>query len=292
MGLCRDFSKSNATIVNTVKANKPDILWIDKGLIVNPKTLIKARQYHPKIVIVSYSPDDMLNPDNQTSQYLKSIPLYDLHVTTKSYNVPELTDLGAKDVLFVGNAFCTQMHQNQLLSSTEKQYWGGEVGFVGSYEKERAESILFLAKNKIQVKVWGLWPASWVSRLSRHGVITSGTNLVGTDYSKAISAFDINLNFLRKVNRDLQTTRSIEIPACGGFMLAERTAEHQSLFKEGEEAAYFDSNEELLQKIRYYQTHPIERDKIQEAGFRRCTSSYSNEKRLESVLTYINEPKK
>ena len=31
------------------------------------------------------------------------------------------------------------------------------------------------------------------------------------DYAKAICAFDINLCFLRKCNRDKQTTRSIEM---------------------------------------------------------------------------------
>lgn len=231
----------------------------------------------------------MLNPDNQTPQYLNAIPLYDLHVTTKSYNVPELTEMGANDVLFVGNAFCPQTHKKQILTVAEKEYWGGAVGFVGSYEKQRAESILFLAKHGIKIRVWGRWPAEWVTKLAQHGVVIVGKNLVGIDYAKAICALDINLNFLRKVNRDVQTTRSIEIPACGGFMLAERTLEHQELFQEGEEADYFESNEELLQKIRYYQNTPAERKKIQEAGFQRCVKSYSNEHRLAFVLTHINE---
>ena len=58
--------------------------------------------------------------------------------------------------------------------------------------------------------------------------------------------------FLRKVNRDKITTRSIEIPACRGFMLAERTKAHENLFQENIEADLFSNNNELYEKIKYF----------------------------------------
>jgi spore maturation protein CgeB len=109
--------------------------------------------------------------------------------------------------------------------------------------------------------------------------------VIEDDYAAAISATRINLAFLRKSNRDLQTTRSVEIPACGGFMLAERTAEHQELFAEGFEAAYFEGAEELIAKTNYYLAHEDERARIACAARRRCLrDDYSYAGRLRAAI--------
>ena len=112
--------------------------------------------------------------------------------------------------------------------------------------------------------------------------IVGYTSLMGDDETEAFE--------LIKQNRDLQTTRTFEIPACGAFMLAERTDEHLRLFEEGKEAAYFGSEGELLDKVRYYLDHEGERKTIAAAGRKRCLDSgYSHHDRLKYMLRRITE---
>jgi spore maturation protein CgeB len=113
-------------------------------------------------------------------------------------------------------------------------------------------------------------------------------SLFGETYSKAINSFDINLCFLRRANRDRQTTRTFEIPACGSFMLAERTDEHVQLFDEGQEAEFFGSTDELFEKVRFYLTHEDIRQKIAQRGRQRCLRfGYDYRSRMRKMLEQV-----
>jgi spore maturation protein CgeB len=274
----------NRTILRRLKERAYDILWVDKGQFIRPDTLRKARKISPGIIIVFYSPDDMTgNKANQTQAFLDDLPLLDYFVTTKSYCVNELKALGCRQVILTGNAFDQATHRPMEISREERQRIGGAVGFVGQYEEDRGRQMIALAQAGVPVRVWGY---TWEKCPERPECLTlENRPLWAEDYSKAICAFDINLCFLRKANRDLQTTRSVEIPACGAFMLGERSSEHLELFEEGKEAEFFDTTEELIDKTKYYLAHDAIRRKIAQAGRERCLKSgYSNHDRMRSVL--------
>ncbi|WDF68990.1 glycosyltransferase [Sphingobacterium oryzagri] len=262
-----------------------DVLWIDKGITINPDTLAHVRRLSPKTKIVSYSPDNMALKHNQSQNYLKCVPLYDVHFTTKSYILEDLKKLGAVRVEFTTKHYEQTFHYERDLAKEEMDRLGGDVGFIGAWEKERCESILYLVNNGIKVKVYG--DGKWNDYKNIENLeIKPG--VYSEDYSKALQSFKISLCFLRKMNHDLQTSRTMEIPACGGFMLAERTIEHLELFEEGEEAEYFSSNEELLEKCRYYLINDDKRRSIAKGGKNRCaTSGYSNEESIRRMLKIV-----
>lgn len=281
-----DQMKANAKIKALVSKNEYDVVWIDKGVTINRSTLIYIKQKSSRTKIVSYSPDNMALRHNQSLNYLQCLPYYDYVFTNKSYILEDMQGLGVKNIKFIHNMYEESFHYPRELSFTDIERLGGDVGFVGSWEKERCDSILFLVNNGIHVKVFG--DGKWNVYKNASPFLTILPGIFSEDYSRALQAFKISLCFLRKMNFDQQTTRTMEIPACGGFMLAERTQEHMELFEEGKEAAYFSSNEELLELCRYFLGHEEERISIAEAGLKRCKSSgYSNEKTIMKMLDVV-----
>jgi len=282
----RDWVGANRRIVEHAQHAAFDVLWIDRGLTIEAATLQGVRHLQPNCRIVGYSPDDMYARHNQSPQFRRHLEFYDIYFTTKSYGVAELRAMGCAAAAFSENAYDPYTHRPLPVSAEEKRRYGGGVGFIGTWETARAQSIEWLARAGVAVRVWGnMWSKH---RRPHPNVVIEGRAFYGDEYALVINAFDINLCFLRKLNRDLQTTRSVEIPACGAFMLAERTAEHQALFQEGREAEFFGSDDELVEKVRYYLAHPEQRREIAAAGRERCLrDGYSYHERLAEILETV-----
>lgn len=277
----------NRKIINLVKSKSYDIIWIDKGLTVNKSTLVEIKKNLPDCKIVSYSADNMSLRHNQSANFLECFKLYDFHITTKSLIIDKLYKMGAKNVIFTFQSFEKKYHYPRILTKSDLKKYSADVGFIGVWEKERFESLLFLAKKGIKVKVFGLgkWK-KYINTNNNLNIISSG--LFSEEYCKALQAFKISICFLRKLNNDLHTSRSMEIPACGGFMIAERNDEHKKLFEENREAIYFSDNNELFEKCNYFLHNEVERDKIRKNGYNRCiNSNYSNFETLKHLINKI-----
>jgi spore maturation protein CgeB len=113
----------------------------------------------------------------------------------------------------------------------------------------------------------------------------------GSAYARALRAARINVAIMSgpvsgASQGDETTTRTFEIPACGGFMLHERSAELQELFEEDREVACFDGVEELTGKIAFYLANPDARERIARAGHARCVPAYSYDARMQGLLDW------
>lgn len=280
IGFPIDFTSANRTIVELGPAHS--IVWIDKGITIRPRTLSAVRRTSPSTLIIGYSPDNMSERSIASEWFRRSLPLYDAYITTKSFGVTELMDLGARQVIYSPSGFDPTTHR-PVPSDGCPVF---DVGFIGYFEHHRARSCVRLARAGISVSVfgrgWNRLPRPIPDSLSIHGEV------LGDSYSQTLCSFRIALCFLRKQSRDLHTTRSVEIPACGVFMLAERTKEHLELFEEGAEAAFFDSDEELVEKVRYYLANEHERSQVAAAGRERVVrSGYAYASQLSAALAKI-----
>lgn len=287
-----DKNEINKKLIELCRHEKIDLLWVEKALTLKPETLREIVKNNIEMKLAWYSGDDMFASHNQSSYFLKSLPYYDVVFTTKSYNchANELPALGARRVEFTNKSFDRYMNAPVDVTQEDRKRLGADVGFIGTFEKDRADKMLFLAENGVKVRIWG---NGWGSYVGKHlNLQVENRPVYDEDYQKTICATRINLCFLRKLNRDLQTDRSVEIPASGAFMMAERTNEHRALFEEDKEAVFFDINnpQELLDKVKYYLDHEEERKAIALAGRARCfKSDYSHEAALTAMLSKIEK---
>jgi len=277
-----DLNNLNRDLLEEVKKYDPEIIFIVKGINVYPGTLKKIKMHNKDSILISWSLDDMYARHNRSFYYTQGLKYYDHVFTTKSYNVAELKSLGARKVSFLYQAYSRYKHLNENIDVTEPPK--RDVSFVGYADEIRFRTILFLADNGIKVEVAG---GTW-EKVKSHGhenVSIHARDLLGEEYSDFIRSSKINLGFLRKINRDLHTSRSLEIPACGGFLLAERTSEHEVLFRDKQEAVFFDNDQDLLELIKFYLADDKQRDLIRIGGLKKCHDmDYSYDDMVDKIL--------
>jgi spore maturation protein CgeB len=202
--------------------------------------------------------------------YLQCLPFFDLNFFYRKINCEEAIELGAKHAALLLPYFIPWQDRPLKLSETESLRFQTDVVFVGHYEPDGRELCLrALIEAGIVVKLWGggYWTRAVLGDL--YDRLAPIIPAEGEDYAKALCGAKICLCFLSKLNRDTYTRRCFEIPACGRLMLAERTDDLLKFFKEDEEACFFSSKEELVQKVQWLLENPKERDRIAAAGLRR-----------------------
>ena len=278
-----DFSHSNRRILEKLNEYDFDIIFVIKGNHIYPSTIRKIKSIQPTSILINWSLDDMFAKHNRSVFYSKNLPLFDLVITTKSYNClpDELPSLGAKKILFQNNSFYNYSFFQDLQRPNSFLY---DICFVGTAELQRFHSLNFLAKHGYKVKIFG---SSWDKKIYRNhedNLSIEYRNLDQREYFETIINSKISLCFLRKLNRDLQTLRTVEIPSVGGFMLAERTLEHTSMFVEDDEAVFFGDDNELLQKVKKYLTDDQIREKIAKKGMLKSHAKFQLRKRLREII--------
>jgi spore maturation protein CgeB len=257
-------------------------VWIDKGQWIFADTLREIQQ-HTSAILVHYTPDAQLVL-NQSRHFRSCLPLYDVVATTKPFEVELYRSEGAKRVILVLQGYddrCTPV----MPTSEDRVSLGSDTCFIGHYEHHYALRLRAARSVAAQLRVWGprwkryRWIRPWAWR---H---VAGDGIWGRHYALALASTKVALGLLSKRLPETTTTRTFEIPAMGVFMLAERTADHLALFSEGHEAEFFESDDELCDKLRFYLDHDSSRLRIAAAGRERCLrSGYHARTQLRRVL--------
>jgi len=265
-----------------------DLCHVDNGECVTPSVIGVLRKHCA--AVINYNIDDPYGPRDRRrfSAYRSAVPHYDLVVVCRALNVPEARALGARQVLCVHRSADELSHAPQAITEEERAGWASEVLFLGTWMPERGPFLLELLRLGVPLTVRGSnWHAA--PEWARIAPVYKGPGLLGADYAKAIQCARVNLGLLSKGNRDLHTTRSLEIPALGSLLCAERTSEHQAMYEEGVEAVFWSSAEECAAQCRALLADDQRRAAIAQAGQRRIRANrHFNEAMLAQVLATLH----
>lgn len=269
----------NAELIRQSEQERPDWVLLWRPTHVLPSTLRRLRR--SGIQTVSYNNDDPFGPKAHGQVpwhhhwlwfwYLRCLPEFDRNFLYRRINCQEaLVEHGVRHAEVLMPYFIPRQDRPVELTLQDQQRFETDVVFVGHYEPDgREQSIRALMEAGIEVKIWGghYWSRQVLGDL--YDRLQPIQPAEGDDYAKALCGAKICLAFLSKLNRDTYTRRCFEIPACGRLMLAERTEDLQKMFKEDEEACFFSSNEELVEKVHWLLANPETRERIAAAGLQR-----------------------
>ena len=281
----------NHDLIATALREKVDLFWADKVLGLQPSTLKILRR--AGITSVSYMIDNAFGPrrDPGWRLYMRDLREFDLHVTQRDVSVRDYQARGARDVLKIQTAFEPTLHSPPPPGWSDRDRTR-DVSFIGNPYDDRAGFLSRLATGyHLPVTVSG--SKAWRSALTPEllpRLFSGEDGLYYAAYREAIWRSKINLSFLTHSNQDEFAHKSFEIAACGGFLLAERSAGHAARFREDEEAVFFTGIEECAAKIRRYLPDEAARTRIAAAGLARSHAScYSNDAQVARILARVEQ---
>jgi spore maturation protein CgeB len=279
----------NKKILNQTYLFKPQVVFIYKGAFIQLSTMEKLRALG--VIICNFYPDVSIYTHGK---YLpKTVPLYDIIFTTKSFSITIFKELTKKNnVHFIPHGFDPDIHRKQKIIGSENSIFQCEVSFVGTWSPKKEKYLVALVTQipNLDIKIWG---AQWESAKSLHLKRFIQYRTVNGDlYSIVINSSLINLGILSEIvvgatSGDLITSRTFHIPGSGGFLLHERNEESLQYFQEDIEAAYFANEDELIQKVKYYLGNIFLLNQIKEAGYLRAQRDYSIDKRANEIIKII-----
>ena len=96
----------------------------------------------------------------------------------------------------------------------------------------------------------------------------------------------INLNITLRGMKSGIPLRAFDIMGCGGFLLSNFQADFLDFFVPGEDFVYYESKEDLLQKIDYYLDHEEERQAIAKNGHDKVAEGHTYRHRIREMFDY------
>jgi hypothetical protein len=279
-------------ILRIIVTEKPEFVFVLKGEKFSPEFAEKVRQSGCVTILwfTTLSLEEWMIPLARA---------FDFVVVNADHNMFSLLERGIEHVTWIHQGFAPEFfgisNENEVSPSSE---YYADVAMIGSMGKPiyktRSELVARIRKEGINIKWWGPRLCRQVrnAKYFYAGVHRSwaGSEAYMEDFADVIRHIKIF------IGQDADTApseekylsnRSFAVMGCGGFYLCRRTSGIESIYNIGREMDVFDTEDEMVEKVRYYLDNEDERRTIALAGQRRVLTEYTYDQQMRKIFNWV-----
>ena len=261
----REFS---AQVLQTCRDVRPTFLLSTGIAPIEETTLKEIGEMH--VTRLNYLTDDPWNPVHRASWYFRAVLQYDYVFSPRRVTLSDLRGLGCLSACYLPFAYAPEIHfPEPPANEAERADLETDVVFAGGADRDRVPYMQALLQAGFKVALYG----GYWERYPQTARVARG-HIDPVTLRRAVSAAKVSLCLVRRANRDGHVMRTFELPAMGACMLTEDTIEHREIFgDDGEAVVYFNTRDEMVNKLRWLLTHDDERRRLAGAAHRIITKS-------------------
>ena len=268
----------SARVLQIVRTFAPDVLLTTGIAPVDAQTLRTIAELGS--ARLNFLTDDPWNPAHRAAWFQEALTQYDRVFTPRQANESDLEAAGVPAVSVLAFAYAPDVHFPEAPATTGHG-WDVDVMVAGGGDRDRVEVIAPIIRAGFSVALYGgYWDRFRETRDAARG------HLDAAALRQATGAARLCLGLVRRANRDGHSMRSYEVPAMGGCLIAEDTADHRALFgPDGDAVAYFARPEDAIERVAaLLRRDDLRRDLAQRARTIVTTGRHTYADRLESML--------
>lgn len=273
-----------------VEEFKPDLILLTKGKGINCETV----EYFKKngITWVMWYPDYVL-PES-------TLPIareMDYFFTVVEGMVPVFEEMGLKNVSVLPQGFEPSFFAVDEITDEDRRIYGSEIAFIGTLEptelyRFRSERLHRIIKEGYTLRWWGRSVSRKIKNLklkmSPLGKSYGGKEVYLKEFTRVVRTSKIFIAFDAAPSvRKCVSVRLYMALGCGAFYMCQYVDGIEEIFLPDEEIVTFSSEDEMIDKIRYYLPREDIRKKIALKGQEKVLREHTYQNRVKQLLTTI-----
>ena len=286
-----DMHRINKLLYKQAESFKPDMLFVLQGQTILPQTIIEIKK-NLNLLTVNWFGDY----PKELDYGLSVAKFYDYFFVIGTDALEKYLENGITHVKWLPLACEPDIHRPLVLDEKDKARFNDDIVFIGSLYPERIKLFENLTDFPLGVWTWGKYHQKIGASSALKRCIRGGP-LVPCDWAKLYNSAKIALNYIghfgiygEKLGIDKihsANTRTFEILACRTFQLVDRKKDILTLFPDREDLVCFKDADELRDLVKYYLTHPEERKKISENGYKKVLGKHTYIHRMKEIFSYL-----